>query len=120
MAFAIDLVSRKGGTGTDNAVNSGALGGAVPEDLIADIQAGINYLKALPSVTPTAIGVTGFCFGGGYAFEAAISSKDLKAVVPYYGTVRRMPELGTTAAAVLVMYGGNDARVTRPSKSAPA
>ena len=113
VAFAIDLVSRKGGTSaTDAAANTGALGSANPDDLIADMQAALTFLKAHAAVTPTAIGVTGFCFGGGYAFELGISSKDIKAAVPYYGTVRRFDELGATQAAFLVMYGGTDARVT--------
>ena len=113
VAFAIDLVSRKGGTSaTDAAANTGALGSANPDDLIADMQSAVTFLKAHTAVQSTAIGVTGFCFGGGYAFELGISSKDIKAAVPYYGTVRRFDELGATQAAFLVMYGGTDARVT--------
>ncbi len=113
VAFAIDLISRKGGTSaTDAAANSGGLGSTNPDDLTADMQAAVTYLKAHATVQSTAIGVTGFCFGGGYAFELGISSKDIKAAVPYYGTVRRFEELGATQAAFLVMYGGTDARVT--------
>ena len=48
----------------------------------------------------------------------AISAKDVKAAIPYYGTVRRMDELGTTNAAILAVYGATDARVTAQAPTA--
>ena len=48
VAFAIDLVSRKGGTSaTDAAANTGALGSANPDDLIADMQSAVTYLRTV-------------------------------------------------------------------------
>lgn len=112
-ALAIDLVSRAGGTGTDIAVNTGALGRANPDDLVADLLAGLKYLKEQPATRGKALGVTGFCFGGGYTFEVAAASPDVKAAVPYYGSATRPLEaLAKTQAAVLAIYGGNDARIT--------
>lgn len=118
VALAVDLVSRKGGTGTDIAVNNGALGSANPDDLVADLQAGLKYLKEQPATRGKPLGVTGFCFGGGYAFEVAAVSPDVKAAVPYYGSATRPLQAGTlakTQAAVFVVYGGNDARITGQS-----
>ena len=42
----------------------------VPE-LLGDIQAAIDYLKAQPFVKPDATGCIGFCFGGHVAYLAA-------------------------------------------------
>jgi carboxymethylenebutenolidase len=109
-AFAIDIASRRGGS----EAAAGQLGQIDPEDLVEDLQAGIDYLQSQAFVDPEAIGVTGFCFGGGYAFDITAASPDVKAAVPYYGTARRALEIGLaeTKAAVLVMYGANDSRIT--------
>src|SRR5688500_18146546 len=41
--LAIDLVSRGGGTGADAAANTGFLGRANPDDLVADLLAALEY-----------------------------------------------------------------------------
>lgn len=114
IALAIDLVSRKGGSTADTTANMAALAGANVniEDLVADTKAYATYLSKVDGVRQGGIGVTGFCFGGGYAFEAAIAAPEVVAAVPYYGICRLMDQLATTKAAVMVMYGGNDNRVT--------
>lgn len=119
VGLAVDLISRRGGTGTDAAQNTGNLTGAngpKPEELVADLVSSVEYLKTLPYVKANALGVTGFCFGGGYVFELAVASKDIKAAVPYYGTAMRvLDRLGETQAAILAIYGGNDRRITGES-----
>lgn len=116
VALAVDLVSRVGGTSDDTTKNMTALR-ASPEDLLADLTSGVEYLKQQSFVKANAIGVTGFCFGGGQAFELAINNKDIKAAVPYYGTVSAasLEKFGNSNAAFLAMYGGTDARVTGQS-----
>jgi carboxymethylenebutenolidase len=69
-------------------------------------------------VQPAALGVTGFCFGGGYTWELLTSSPDVKAAAPYYGTIRRMDQLAQTNAAVLGIYAANDTRITSQSTEA--
>jgi carboxymethylenebutenolidase len=120
VALAVDLVSRAGGTKADTAANTGALGSAKPEDLVADMVAYVNYLKTAEGVKAGGVGVTGFCFGGGYTFEAAIASADVKAAVPYYGICRLIDDLPKTQAAVLVMYAANDNRVTSQAEQVKA
>lgn len=112
IALAVDLVSRKGGSTADTAANTGALGSANPSDLVADMVAYADYLAGVDGVRPGGIGVTGFCFGGGYAFETAIASDKVTAAVPYYGICRLIDELSTTKAAVFAIYGERDTRVT--------
>jgi carboxymethylenebutenolidase len=110
VALAVDLASRLGGTATAGQ----QLGQVRPEDAVADLQSGLDYLKAQSYVKATALGVTGFCFGGGYAFDLAAASPDIKAAVPYYGTAMRALGMGLSAtkAAVHVMYGETDTRLT--------
>ena len=118
VALAIDLASRFGGTETA----ADRLGQIPPEDLVADLQAGLDYLKQQDFVRAGALGVTGFCFGGGYTFDMAAASPDIKAAVPYYGTARRALSMGLseTDAAVLVMYGETDTRITSESTDVEA
>jgi carboxymethylenebutenolidase len=116
VGLAVDLLSRNGGTSADSAVNSGGLSRSSAADLTADLVASVNYLKQQTFVNANALGVTGFCFGGGYTFELAVASPDIRAAVPYYGTAMNvMDKLGQTNAAMLVIYGGNDARITNQS-----
>ena len=82
VGLAIDLVSRNGGTVAEIALNTGAIGRSNPDDLVTDLIAALAYLKAQPSTQGKALGVTGFCFGGGYTFEVVANSKDVKAGVP--------------------------------------
>lgn len=116
VGLAVDLVSRQGGTGADAAQNTGALTRTNATDLVADLVSGVDYLKQQAFVKANALGVTGFCFGGGYTFELAVASKDMKAAVPYYGTAQRIvSRLGETQAAILAIYGGNDRGITGQS-----
>ena len=116
IALAVDLVSRAGGSKSDTAANTGALGSAKIEDLVADMKAYATYLQKVEGVKAGGIGVTGFCFGGGYAFESAIASPEVKAAVPYYGICRLIDKLATSKAAVLAIYGALDNRVTSQSE----
>lgn len=115
-ALAVDLLSRSGGTGTDANANSGNLGAGAnpPSNYASDLVAGVNYLKAQSFVKATALGVTGFCFGGSFCWETAVASPDIKAAVPYYGSVSPalLENLPKTNAAIFIVYAGNDTRIT--------
>jgi carboxymethylenebutenolidase len=110
VAFAIDMASRLDGSETAAA----QLGQIAPDQLVEDMQAGIDFLQEQAYVDPDAIGATGFCFGGGYTFDIAAASPDVKAAVPFYGTARRALDIGLadSTAAILVHYGENDSRIT--------
>jgi carboxymethylenebutenolidase len=109
VGLAIDLVSRLGGTSDDAARNMQALR-LSPDDLNADTQAGFDYLKTQSFVKANAMGVTGFCFGGGIALEMAGKSPDVKASVPYYGfTTPALTEiLAKMAPPILYLVGDQD------------
>jgi carboxymethylenebutenolidase len=114
VALAVDMASRGGGSTADTQQNLGLLNQVSAADHVMDLQAGIDYLKQQAFARAGAFGVTGFCYGGGFTFDLAAASADIKVAVPYYGTASRALNNGLdrTKAAVLVMYGGNDARIT--------
>lgn len=53
-------------------------------EIVADIDATVAWVRALPAVQSQRIGITGFCTGGRVAWLAAASNPHFKAVVPYY------------------------------------
>lgn len=118
--LAVDLVSRNGGSKPDASANTGYLGSANIADLVADMKAYVDHLKALDGVKPGGVGVTGFCFGGGYAFDTAVEAAGVKAAVPYYGTCRQKAKLATTQAAMLAIYGALDTRITGEAEQVKA
>ena len=52
--------------------------------VLADLQAGIDFLHARPEVSGR-VGITGFCMGGMYVLMAACACSGLAAAVPFYG-----------------------------------
>nr|WP_200892503.1 dienelactone hydrolase family protein [Aliterella atlantica] len=89
-------------------------------ELLSDIQATIDYLKAQPQVKQGAIGCIGFCFGGHVAYLAA-TLDDIKATASFYGagiatqtpgggepTITRTPEIGGT---IYAFFGMEDASI---------
>ena len=112
--LAVDLLSRQGGSEThpDEAERTGLLGQNPPEQIIADLSAGLDYLKGRGDVVPDKLGVLGFCFGGGYSWRMATARADLKAAVPYYGPNPPLEDVPEIHAAVLGIYGQLDTRIT--------
>lgn len=109
VGLAIDMVSRLGGTKADAALNAAAARADIA-DVVADLKATVEYMKKQAFIKPTAIGVTGFCLGGGYALEIAFADPDIKAAVPYYGSFRPdlVNDLPKLQAPILALYAGND------------
>ena len=54
-------------------------------DIVADIDATVEFLRNHAAVNGGGIGVTGFCMGGRVSWLAACTNPHLKAAVPYYG-----------------------------------
>jgi carboxymethylenebutenolidase len=80
--LALDLYRRESEVKIEN---PGAWMRALSDpQVIDDVQAGIDQLRAGPSAGRK-VGVIGFCMGGMYALMAACSCRDLAASVPFYG-----------------------------------
>lgn len=114
VALGVDLLSRSGGTEKfpDEATRSGPLSALTPEQAVADLSAGLDYLKGRDDVKDDRLGVTGFCFGGGYTWRMATQRADLRAAVPFYGPNPPLADVPGIKAAVLGIYGGLDSRIT--------
>ena len=58
-----------------------------------------------------AVGITGFCYGGGVANASAVAYPELKAAVPFYGMQPAPEDVPRIKAALMMHYAGLDTRV---------
>lgn len=109
----IDLAARDGGADklTDAAAYNAALAKRDTAAKLSDHNAAIAYLKGQSS---GAIGVVGFCFGGGETWSVLTAgTADVKAAAPFYGPQpTNYAELAKTKAAVSAVYAELDTRIT--------
>lgn len=74
---------------------------------VAQLQALVGALADLPGVEGR-IAVTGFCFGGTYAYALAAADDRIRAAVPFYGTAPEPAQLPGIACPILALYGEID------------
>ena len=70
------------------------------------LRATLDWLEAAGAGARLA--VTGFCFGGTYAFALAAADDRVRAVVPFYGTAPGADDIARIQAPVLAIYGEQD------------
>ncbi|WP_280293995.1 dienelactone hydrolase family protein [Nocardia abscessus] len=120
-ALALDLLSAHGGTAafTDPAAATAELSRIPPEQLVADLRAGLDELQR--RVEGKKLGAIGFCFGGGLTWSLLASGPSrLAAATPFYGPFPDNGDLSASKAAVLGVYAANDARVNASRPAAEA
>jgi carboxymethylenebutenolidase len=110
----IDLAARDGGATklTDPAAYNAALAKRSTPDKLADHAATIAFLVPL---TSGAVGLVGFCFGGGEVWNILCGGAPapVKAAVPFYGPQPpNYTELAKTKSAVFAVYAEQDTRIT--------
>ena len=120
-ALCVDLLSAQGGTGSlgDPAAAPTTLANTPPEQLVADLQAGIDEIER--RVSGAKVGAVGFCFGGGMTWNLLQAGEQrLAAAVPFYGPAPESPDFSKAKAAVYAVYGEQDERVNASRERAEA
>ena len=110
-ALAIDLYRGKVATTPDMAHE---IMRGVPKDrAVRDLQAAFDFLKAQPNVKPDRIGSIGWCMGGGYSLDVALTEPTLAATVINYGSLATDPAaLKKINAPILGLFGAQDHGIT--------
>jgi len=116
IAVAPDLISGHGpgGGGTDSAGSRDDVVKLIRGLTAEEVTARLNAVREWAIKLPAANGKTatiGFCWGGGKSFDYAAAQPGLNAAVVYYGVSPAAADLAKVKAAVLGLYGGDDARV---------
>ncbi|HMG19006.1 MAG TPA: dienelactone hydrolase family protein, partial [Gemmatimonadales bacterium] len=107
VAIAPDLLSRRGGTPALGDSARRVISSLPPDSVTADLDATQAYLKTLKAVRPDAIGVIGFCWGGGQSFRYATNNAALRAFVVCYGPSPRAEDIARIRAKGLGVYAEN-------------
>jgi carboxymethylenebutenolidase len=85
------------------------------EQVFADIDSGLAYLRSLNNVDTQRIASMGFCFGGGQSLQLGLrQSENLAMTIMYYGAVVTDPELLrplTEAQPVLGIFAAEDQQI---------
>ena len=88
----------------------GMIGKLPPDQITADLNACVEYVKSLPSCNGK-VAVVGFSWGGSQCFRFATNRKDLSAAFVFYGTGPEAADIPRIQAPVYGFYAGNDARI---------
>jgi carboxymethylenebutenolidase len=80
-------------------------------DVLNDVQAGIEYLRAQSFVRKSGLGVVGFCYGGRMAMLLGARSREIDAVVAYHPGPVTAEELARLSVPVQIHCGTADRNV---------
>lgn len=80
-------------------------------DVLGDIQAGIEHLRAQSFVRKSGMGVVGFCYGGRMAMLLGARSREIDAVVPYHPGPVTAEEVARLSVPVQIHCGTADRNV---------
>lgn len=85
------------------------------EQIAADLDAALDFLRSHPRVAPGRVASLGFCFGGTQSMYMGTRNPELAAVVIFYGggPIQRAADLGSMrqAGPVLGIYGEEDGNI---------
>jgi carboxymethylenebutenolidase len=110
IAIAPDLLSGQTFEDVDGARK--AISALPKEQVQADLDATSNYALTKISAASGLLGVCGFCWGGGWAFDYATMNSKLKASYSFYGTAIDDPEkVKKIRCPVYGFYAEKDERV---------
>jgi carboxymethylenebutenolidase len=106
-AVAVDLYGGTVATDRDTAMAAmKAVDEARAKEILA---AAVDFLASDPRIQAPKRGVIGWCFGGGWSFETALTHPELDAAVVYYGQVpTTAAEVEKLDTPVLGIFASND------------
>jgi carboxymethylenebutenolidase len=80
--------------------------------MVEDLLCCVNYAKNLETVEGKKLGITGFCLGGGLAYQLA-TAYPFNAAVPFYGAnPKPLEAVAKINGPVFGVYAGEDQRIT--------
>ena len=107
-ALAVDLFSNRDRLVCMMQAFYGVLVRPLNNAMLSDLESSMRFLAELPGVDAGRIGAVGFCMGGGYALQLAVTQKGLKAASVFYGSAPRPLEVIARSCPVIGSYPEKD------------
>jgi carboxymethylenebutenolidase len=107
-ALAVDLFSNRNRVACMVQLMHGMLIRPLNNAMLSDLHSTLAFLRRQPGVDPHRTGVVGFCMGGGYALQLAVTDKGMKVASAFYGAVPKPLEAFARSCPILGSYPEKD------------
>ena len=107
-ALAVDLFSNRNRVVCMLQAFHGMLIRPLHNPFVADLSSCIHYLQNQPNVDANRIGAVGFCMGGGYALQLAVTERGMKAASAFYGAAPKPLEAFAQSCPIVGSYPEKD------------
>ena len=107
-AFGVDLFSNRNRMVCMMQIMYGMLIRPLNNSMLADLKSYVAFLQKQSNVDANRIGAVGFCMGGTYALQLAITDKGMKAASVFYGMNPKPLEAVAEACPVIGSYPDKD------------
>jgi carboxymethylenebutenolidase len=107
-ALAVDLFSNRNRMVCMMQIIHGMLIRPLNNSMLGDLKSAIAVLQKQPNVDANRIGAVGFCMGGAYALQLAITDKGMKAASVFYGANPKPMEAVAEACPIIGSYPDRD------------
>ena len=107
-ALGVDLFSNRNRMVCMMQIVHGMLIRPLNNSMLADLKSAIAVLQKQPNVDVNRIGAVGFCMGGAYALQLAITDKGMKAASVFYGANPKPLEAVAEACPIIGSYPDKD------------
>ena len=107
-ALAVDLFSNRNRALCMMQIFYGMMFRPLNNSMLDDLNSAFDFLKQTPGVDANRIGAVGFCMGGAYALQMAITAKGMKAASVFYGANPKPLDAVAQACPVMGSYPDKD------------
>jgi len=112
-ALAVDLYRGKVTSTLEEA--RALMTGLDPQRAVADLNEAMRFLASRQYVRKGRIGSVGWCMGGGYSLQLALSNPEVAATVIYYGHLVTDPKAVSKIPAPVIGFFGQDDQSPSPA-----
>jgi carboxymethylenebutenolidase len=107
-ALAVDLFSNRNRLVCMLQIVHGMMIRPLNNSILDDLKSSVAFLQGQPNVDAIRIGAVGFCLGGTYALQLAITDKGMKAASVFYGGNPKPLETVVEACPIVGSYPDKD------------